>query len=40
MLKSLKGFIQIDTAMNLYVKNLQQENLIADKPVFIDGVDM
>ena len=40
MLKSLKGFIQIDTAINLYVKNLQQENLIADKPVFIDGVDM
>ena len=40
MLKSLKGFIRIDTAINLYLKNLQQENLISDKPVFIDGVDM
>ena len=40
MLKSLKGFIRIDTAINLYVKNLQEENLISDKPVFIDGVDM
>ena len=40
MLKSLKGFIRIDTAINLYLKNLQQENLISDKPVFFDGVDM
>ena len=40
MLKSLKGFIRIDTAINLYIKNLQQENLIANKPVYIDGVDM
>jgi hypothetical protein len=40
MLKSLKGFIRIDTAINLYVKNFQQENLISDKSVFIDGVDI
>jgi hypothetical protein len=40
MLKSLKGFIRIDTAINLYVKNLQEKNLISDKPVFIDGVEM
>ena len=40
MLKSLKGFIRIDTDINLYIKNLQQKNLISDKPVFIDGVDM
>jgi hypothetical protein len=40
MLKNLKGFIRIDTAINLYIKKLQQENLILDKPVFIDGVDM
>jgi len=40
ILKSLKGFIRIDTAINLYLKNLQQENLISDKPVFFDGVDM
>lgn len=40
MLKNLKGFIRIDTAINLYVKNLQQDKLNADKPVFINGVDM
>jgi hypothetical protein len=40
MLKSLKGFIQINTAINLYVKKFQQENLIPERPVFIDGVDM
>jgi GNAT superfamily N-acetyltransferase len=40
MLKGLKGFIRIDTSINLYVKNLQQETLIADRPVYIDGVDM
>jgi GNAT superfamily N-acetyltransferase len=40
ILKNLKGFIRIDTAINLYVKNLQQSSLIKDKPVFINGVDM
>ena len=40
MLKSTKKFIRVDTAVNLYVKNLQQEKLIAEKPVFVDGVDM
>jgi len=40
ILKSLGKFIHIDTAVNLYVKYLQQEELIAEKPVFIDGVDM
>ncbi|MDA3791889.1 MAG: GNAT family N-acetyltransferase [Desulfobacula sp.] len=40
MLKSLKGFIRIDTALNLYIKNFQQDELNADKPVFINGVDM
>jgi len=40
MMKSLKGFIRINTAINLYVKNLQQETLDSDKPVFINGVDM
>jgi len=40
MLKSLKGFIRIDTSINLYVNNLGQEGLNINKPVFIDGVDM
>jgi GNAT superfamily N-acetyltransferase len=40
MLKSLKGFIRIDTAINLYVKTFQQPGLNSNKPVFIDGVDM
>lgn len=40
MLKSLKGFLRIDTAVNLYVKTPQEKGLIADKPVFVDGIDM
>ena len=40
ILKGLGKFIRIDTAVNLYVKYLQQEELIAEKPVFIDGIDM
>lgn len=40
MLKCLKGFIRIDTSINLFVKNLGQEGLNKDRPVFIDGVDM
>ncbi len=40
IMKSLKGFIQIDTAVNIYIKNLQQDKLNADRPVFINGVDM
>ncbi len=39
-LKSLKGFIRIDTAINIYVKNLQQDKLNTDRPVFINGLDM
>ncbi|OQY13113.1 MAG: hypothetical protein B6I31_01820 [Desulfobacteraceae bacterium 4572_19] len=40
ILKSLKGFIRIDTAINIYVKNLQQDKLNTDRPVFINGLDM
>jgi GNAT superfamily N-acetyltransferase len=40
ILRTVKKFIRIDTAVNLYVTNLQREGLIADKPVFINGVDM
>lgn len=40
LLSSMKGFIRIDTAMNLYIKTIQQNVLIANKPVFIDGIDI
>ena len=40
VLDSLKGFIRIDTAINLYVKTLQGKGLNEDNPVFINGVDM
>lgn len=40
ILKSMKGFIRINTSMNLYVKSLQGKGLNEDKSVFINGVDM
>ena len=40
ILKSLKGFIQIDTAIKLYGKNLKQGKLNQYNTVFINGVDM
>jgi len=40
LLRSMKGFIRIDTAMNLYIKTLQQDVFLPNKPVFIDGIDL
>jgi GNAT superfamily N-acetyltransferase len=40
MLRSMRGFIRVNTAMHLYVKLLQQNISLSDKPVFIDGIDM
>jgi GNAT superfamily N-acetyltransferase len=40
LLNSLKGFIHVDTAMHLYVKPLQQNVLMSDAPIFIDGIDL
>jgi GNAT superfamily N-acetyltransferase len=40
MLRALKGFVRIDTAMNLYIKPLQENMTLANKPVFIDGIDL
>ena len=40
LLHSMKGFIRIDTGMHLYVKPLQQNVSMGDKPVFIDGIDL
>jgi hypothetical protein len=40
LLKSLKGFARIDTAIHLYVKPLREDISLADKPVFINGIDL
>ena len=40
LLNSLKGFIRINTGMNLYLKPLQPNRTINDKPVFVDGIDI
>lgn len=40
LLKSLKGFIRINTGVNMYVKSLKPDISIGDKPVFVDGIDM
>jgi len=40
LLKSMKGFIRVNTAMHIYVKLLQQDISLSDKQVFIDGIDM
>jgi N-acetylglutamate synthase-like GNAT family acetyltransferase len=40
MLNSMSGFIRINTTCKLYVKPLRQHGLKADKPVYIDGIDL
>jgi GNAT superfamily N-acetyltransferase len=40
MLRSMKGFIRVNTAMHLYVKPLHQNISLSDKQVFIDGTDL
>lgn len=40
LLRSMKGFIRVNTAMHLYVKLLQQNISLSDTKVFIDGIDM
>jgi GNAT superfamily N-acetyltransferase len=40
LLNSMKAFVRIDTAINLYIKSLQKNVLMANKPVFIDGIDI
>ncbi|MFC1905719.1 GNAT family N-acetyltransferase [Chloroflexota bacterium] len=40
LLKSLKEFIHIDTAMHIYVKPLQDNVSLVNKPLFIDGLDL
>lgn len=40
LLRSMKGFIRVDTAIHLYIKPLQEDVLMSDGPVFINGIDM
>lgn len=40
ILESMKGFIRIDTDINLYVKSLIGNGLNPDNPLFINGIDM
>ena len=40
MLKSMRGFIRINTTYNLYVKAFQQDGLRSGKPVYIDAIDL
>ena len=40
LLRSMKGFIRVNTEIHVYVKLLQQNISMSDKQVFIDGIDM
>lgn len=40
LLKSIKGFIRVDTAMHLYIKPLAQKVSMAGMPVFVNGIDL
>ena len=40
LLTCLKGFIHIDSMIQLYIKPLCEALLLADKPVFINGLDL
>ncbi len=40
LLRSMKGFMRVDTEMYLYVKCLGENVVIDDKPVFLDGIDL
>ena len=40
LLKSMKGFIRVDTGLHLYIKPLQQDVSMASGPVFVNGIDL
>jgi hypothetical protein len=40
MLKSMRGFIRVNTTYNMTVKSLQPHGLKADNPVYINGIDL
>jgi len=39
-LKSLEGFISVNTAIHIYAKPLQEGLTPGDSPIFIDGIDI
>jgi GNAT superfamily N-acetyltransferase len=40
LLDSLKGFIRIDSGIHIYIKPFQDDAVLADRPVFINGLDL
>jgi hypothetical protein len=40
LLKSLRGFVRVDTALHLYIKSFQQDVSIPGGPVFVNGIDL
>jgi len=40
LLNGMKGFVRINTGVHLYVKSLQPNIWMSDRPVYVDGVDM
>lgn len=40
LLKGIKGFIRVDTAVHLYIKSMQDKVFISDCPIFVDTVDL
>lgn len=40
LLKSMKGFIRVDTALHLYAKPLAQDVFLTDAPLFVSGIDL
>jgi hypothetical protein len=40
LLTCLKGFIHIDTLLQLYIKPWREDLLLSDRPVFINGLDL
>jgi hypothetical protein len=40
LLKSMKGFIRVNTAIHLYTKALGQDVSLGSGPVFVDGIDL
>jgi len=40
LLSAMKGFVRINTTIHLYVKTFQQNILMGNNPVFVDGIDL
>lgn len=40
LLSAMRGFARIDTAIHVYIKYLQENTILGDKPLFIDGIDL